>query len=578
MTWRCVWRTVSLWAMAAIMFPLGMRAADLGQAEQKTRAELVRAHLAAGEYGLATKLATQETDLALKGEMFQWIAEAQLRDGAVQAAAATLRNIPDQHVRGQAQGRLNQRQTMLQGGAAMADFGTLMQLIQQNTSGQWEDQDGVGGTMTPFPYGVRVAPERLLAHTQRISSPRSALQQLAKDYRRASVNEDLQVRVPLRVVSLRRLEEQVAERLAEGLPIPAAMHHLAGIVRLQYIFVNEAEQDILLAGPAEGWVYDDQGRAVGAESGSPCLSLDDFVVVWRTFWRGESDFGCSINTRAEGIRAVQEYVRQTQHRPLSAGAGVRLWVRQLQLKLGAQDVVFWGIPADSHAAQVLFAADYRMKLIGIDKLDAGKEIPSYFDLLAQQMPKNTPPMEALRWWLSLQVDAIEHTPDGSAWTWHGQTVRCLSENQMLTEHGEHLPTGQAEQTNRLFAENFTRHYDQLAQRDPVFAEARNIFDLALACALIQREKLAERAHFSDGVFGVQGAYRHEYYAVPREIDSVVNHRVYGGRDVVVQVAGGVRVAVNQAVQATPIVSKESSLFESAARTAHGDRWWWDVAP
>eukprot|EP00475_Leptophrys_vorax_P029332 TRINITY_DN42958_c5_g1_i2.p1 TRINITY_DN42958_c5_g1~~TRINITY_DN42958_c5_g1_i2.p1 ORF type:complete len:110 (-),score=6.07 TRINITY_DN42958_c5_g1_i2:34-336(-) len=69
---------------------------------------------------------------------------------------------------------------------------------------------------------------------------------------------------------------------------------------------------------------------------------------------------------------------------------------------------------------------------------------------------------------------------------------------------------------------------------------QNIFDLALVSALIQHEKLNEKAHWDLGVFTPRGDYATAHYAVPKEIDSVVNHRVYNGRDIVVQVAGGVR--------------------------------------
>ena len=64
----------------------------------------------------------------------------------------------------------------------------------------------------------------------------------------------------------------------------------------------------------------------------------------------------------------------------------------------------------------------------------------------------------------------------------------------------------------------------------------------LVAALIQHEGLEARAGWDRGVFAVNGAFRPASYHAPREVDTVVNHRVYNGRDVVVQVAGGVRSA------------------------------------
>jgi hypothetical protein len=559
-----------LWLMlASVAVYLGARPAEAAAPEQ-----LVAEHLAAGEFGAALEQAAQVADPQMQAELLQKVATAQQQAGAPAAAQATLRRIAPRQTRAQAQGQAARRQTQLAGGASMADFGTLMMLIQQNTSGEWEDQDGVGGTMTPFPTGVRVSPEGVLSRAT-AKDATGSLAAVAAQARKASLNDDMAQASALRVVSLARLEQEVAQRLADGLPVPQSMALFAGLTRVQYVFVDTEAQDLLLAGPAEGWQYQAPGQPVGLNSGRPILQLDDFVTVLRTFLRGEADFGCSINTREEGVRALQAYVQQSLARgPLSAGAGVRNWVNQLQKRLGRQDVVVWGVPADSRVARVIVEADYRMKLIGIDKLDAGQGIPSYFDLLPLNLQKNPPPMEALRWWLTMHYDAVYHSPDRTAFEIQGQSVKCLSENQLLTETGQHLPTGQAEATNRLFAQNFTHRYAELARRDLVFADTQNIFDLALVAALIRHERLEDRAGLDFGVFAPQGGYRPATYPVPREVDSVVNHRVYNGKDVVVQVAGGVRADL-LAVVKDEQVARESSTLTKVSLPA--GRWWWDVA-
>jgi hypothetical protein len=430
--------------------------------------------------------------------------------------------------------------------------------------------------MTPFQTGVRVSPEGVLSRvtTQDTTGNLSAL---AAQVRKASLNDDMAQISGLRVVSLKRLEAEVSQRLADGLPVPQSMALLGGLSRLQYVFVDENAHDILLAGPAEAWQYNAQGLPVGVSSGRPLLQLDDFVTVLRTFSRGEPDFGCSINTREEGVKALQDYAQQSLARgPLSAGGGVRNWVNMLQKKLGRQDVVVWGVPADSRVARIIVEADYRMKLIGIDKLDAGKSIPSYFDLLPLNLQKDPPAMEALRWWLAMKYDAVYHSPDRTAFEIQGPSVKCLSENQMLTAEGKHLPTGHAEPVNRLFASNFTSHYAELARRDLVFADMQNIFDLALAAALIRHERLEARSGIDMGVFAANAGYQPARYPVPREVDSVVNHRVYNGRDVVVQVAGGVRADVAAAVKDDQIARESTRLAKVATPELPAGRWWWDA--
>jgi hypothetical protein len=538
----------------------------------------VAEHLAAGEFGPALDQAAAVAHPQQQAELLQQVAAAQQQAGALSAAQVTLRQIAAPQTRARAQGQSAQQQAQLSGGGG-ADFQSLMQLIQENTSGEWEIVDGVGGTMTPFFTGVRVSPDGVL---NRAATPDTTgnLAALGAQVRKASLNEDMAQSSALRLVSLRRLEAEVAQRLADGLPVPESMSRLAGLSRVQYVFVDAAAHDVILGGPAEAWQYNAEGQPVGVTSGRPTLQLDDFVTVFRTFARGEADFGCSINTRDEGVKALQDYARQSQARgPISAGAGVRNWVNQLQRRLGRQDVVVWGVPGDSRVARVIVEADYRMKLIGIDKLDAGKSVPSYFDLLPLAMQKSPPAMEALRWWLQMKYDAVLHAPDRTVFEIQGPSVRCLSENQMLTEEGKHLPTGVAEPTNRLFAENFTNHYDELAKRDLAFADLRNVFDLALVAALIHHDRLDDQTQLA--AFSPTGGYRTTQYPVPREVDSVVNHRVYNGRDIVVQVAGGVRADLFAVVRDKEIARESATLAKVAPKASAPQlpvgRWWWDAA-
>lgn len=539
----------------------------------------VDAHLAAGEFGPALDAAKKVADPAQQANLVQKVAAAQQAAGEPVTAAATLQRISRTAPRGSGAGMVAGRGSF-GGGGTMADFQTLMNMIQQNTSGKWMLIDQEGGAMTEYPYGVRVSPNGLL-HRLTNEEQSGVLASLGMQARKADLNADVARRSDLRLVSLTRLERAVAQRLADGQPVPETMAQLAGLSQIKYVMVYPESHEIVIGGPAEEWQYNSQGQPVGTTSGRPTLQLDDLVTVLRTFARGDADFGCSINTRDAGVRALTDFVQKSQSRgPLSPNS-VRNWVTQLQQKLGRQDIEIWGVPTDSRVARVIVEADYRMKLIGIDKLKAGKEIPSYFDLLSATQPKNVQTMDALRWWLTMKYDAVSHSRDKTVFEIQGSSVLCQSENQFLTAEGKHVPTGQSEPTNRAFAQNFTANYDKLAARDPVFADMQNIFDLALVSALIQHEKLDDKAGWDLGVFTPRGDYATAHYAVPKEIDSVVNHRVYNGRDIVVQVAGGVRGDVMSVVK-DPKLTQESPRLGSVAQAAKAPelpagRWWWDAA-
>ena len=89
----------------------------------------------------------------------------------------------------------------------------------------------------------------------------------------------------------------------------------------------------------------------------------------------------------------------------------------------------------------------------------------------------------------MKYDSVLHSPSRDAFEIEGASVRCLSENELITAQGKRVETGRTEDTNRLFAANFTEHYAELAAHDNVFADLQNVFDLALVAALIQSEGL-----------------------------------------------------------------------------------------
>jgi hypothetical protein len=473
----------------------------------------------------------------------------------------------------------NNGQTLTGSGA---DFTSLINLIQTQTSEPWMEVDGEGGEMTQFEAGVRVDPKGVLSRVEK-RDVEGRLETLGIAARRADLNQDIARASEMRIVSLTRLEKEVSDRLARGEKVLESMKQLAGLSEVRYVFVDAAAKEILFAGPAAGWDFAANGNPVGRESGRPTLRLDDLVVVMRTFEpEGKQLFGCSIDPRQENLKAVKEFAEASQKQGSLAANQTRGWAKQIGELMGRQDVSVHGVPADSRVARVMVEADYRMKLIGVDKLDAGKDIPSYFDLLNKQPSLAKGGLEAMRWWLTLNTEEVLHSGDRNAFEIRGTSVRCQSENEFVTATGGRAATGQAEPINRQFAENFTRHYAGLAKSEPVFADLEGVFDLALVAAIIRHEGLDNRIGWDHGAFATGGEYQSAKYAPAKEVDTVVNHRVYNGKDIVVQAAGGVTVNTLATVS-NPETSHESAEIAAVANTAKADdklpegRWWWDVA-
>lgn len=551
----------------------------LAQAGDAARQNQVANHLQFGEFGRAIEVAKGAADPKDKADLLAMVADAQLRAGDASAAGGSIRQIPDVPSRQQA-GRQITNQQGLNGGVAL-DFQSLIQLIMEETSGGWE-QDGSGtGTITSNQQGVRVDPQGVLAKLSKEENS-GRLRDLGIKAREALLNEEISQVSNMRVISLTRLERSVAARLAEGKPAVESQKLMGGLTKVTNVFVYPDLGEVVLAGPAEGWRYNDEGLPVGVKSGRPVLQLDDFVDVLRAFStnNGPQIFTCSINPKAEGLKQLKDMVERSNARgPLAAGA-VTGWTKQLQAALGKQDIVYSGINSESRVARVIIEADYRMKLIGIGKSANEAKIPSIFDLMTVAEQKSSK-LDALRWWLTMKYDSIQHSRDGNSFEFVGSSVLCQSENQYLDSVGQQVQTGQTEGANRLFAENFTKRYDELAKYDLVFADLKNVFDLALVASLVHNQGAAKKAGWNYGVFAADGLYETARFEKPREVDSVVNHRVYRGRDIVVQVAGGVRadlglVINDQALFRESDKSTEVSEKATAKKELAPKRWWWDA--
>ena len=142
------------------------------------------------------------------------------------------------------------------------------------------------------------------------------------------------------------------------------MRYLAGLWRIRYVFYYPESKDIVLAGPAEGWVSDPAGRVVGITRGRPVVQLQDLVVALRAFPpSGDKTalIGCSIDPTHEGLAALQKFLRTNRPNPRDPEPFVEL----LRNSLGGELVSINGVSPKSHFAQVMVEADYRMKLIGI---------------------------------------------------------------------------------------------------------------------------------------------------------------------------------------------------------------------
>ncbi|MFO1001508.1 MAG: DUF1598 domain-containing protein [Planctomycetaceae bacterium] len=469
------------------------------------------------------------------------------------------------------------REKLEAGGGAQLDFDSLIQLIMEQTSppATWEEDGGDFGTITPFFQGVFFGtPSMACALTMTYDNSR--LLAAAELARTSNPNDDVQESSELRLVSLPRLEQHVKSLMAAGQPIPDDVACLAGLTEVQFLFVFPETQDVVIGGPAGAWKNADNQRSVSVSNGRPTLRFDDLVTLSRTFAPGGSGFFmCSIDPKPEQVKAVRDYAAKTE---LTSG-NVRKVTDKLEEMLGLQNVIVQGIPQDSRVASVIVEADYQMKLIGIGEREGAEGMKSYFDLVSRAERKGSA-MDALRWWMTVGYDSIHVSPDRQSFEFNGKEVQCQSENQLVASDGTRQATGKADNANTEFARLFTEHLPELSAQDVVFADLQNVFDLGLATALVHTMGLNRQVGWQPEVLGAAGSYSPAPVEVPAELMTAASSRVYGGREIVIQVAGGVRGDLRSVVKNPDNFEVSAEVVKKAIESnpvGQSGRWWWDAA-
>jgi hypothetical protein len=544
--------------------------------------ETFREQLAAGEFATALQAAQRAQDKHERDSMLAQLAQAQSASGDRQAAFTTLAHVEDDRVRNDVVQRTGRKQNATGGaGGNQADFDTLIELITTTVKPDSWDEVGGPGSVSEFPNGVYVDASGELS---RVLKPRESKElSIARlEALTADKNTDSKRASGLRKISLPRLEKHVQLRLARGLRPTEEMLHLAGLEKIQYVFVYPESGDLVLAGPACDWRIDAEGRAVSRATGRPTLHLDDFVIVLRHLTSSpDATFGCSIDPTAEGLARTKQFAEQSAATPLKPAAR-GAWLKKLRQQMGRQTITVNGIDPRTRAARVLVEADYRMKLVGMGLEDGTIDVPSYLNLIKVSPGQAPPPLDVLRWWFAMKYDAVTATESRDAYEIVGPGVQVMSENELLTALGKRVHTGASEALNAEFAHRFTTHFAALAKKYPVYADLQNIFDLALVASLIQSQDLAEQVGWHMLCFGDPEQYGVALGQAPQSVETVINHRVINGRHIIAGVSGGVSVSPGQYTQAQSIQTDTYGALkahrvhaEAKVKKLPVEAWWWD---
>jgi hypothetical protein len=388
---------------------------------------------------------------------------------------------------------------------------------------------------------------------------------------------DLRDHVPLRHVALSRLERQLAEAMAAGHGIPDEMQKLAGLTKIQYVFVypgDGAESgEIVIAGPAEPWMLDAVGRTVGVATGAPTLLLEDLAAALRCFAPGHPSnhaIGCSIDPTQEGLAALQDFMRRVGRvNPKSDVAGL---VSGMQQALGMQTVRVNGVSPATHFAQVMVEADYRMKLIGIGLEPPPVKMSTWVQLASSQ---SVAANALQRWYFMPEYQCVRVSEDDLAIELVGQGVKLVGADEVVLPDGRRMSADRANQASKLFTTAFTKKYPEIAARRPVYAQLRSLIDLAVVAAWLQEFDGYGKTGWGAETLRDEAAYPIETLQPVTQVETAIN-AVWRGPRLITPIGGGVTIQAATAVEPPNLLIDEQAEVAKAhaAVKLPADRWWW----
>ena len=372
-----------------------------------------------------------------------------------------------------------------------------------------------------------------------------------------------------RLVSLKNLKKIVLSSIAENKPLPEEVLFLGGLTRIENIFVYPERQDIVLSGPAEPWKIGTNGTVVGGKSGRPVLYFDDLLCAFKTVLDArKTGISVSIEPTKEGVVRLEQLLKQSGK---SVSANPRVLEPAMVEAFGPQQIKLDGLPADSHMARVILAADFRMKLYGMNLAKAPVAgLPSYLEMVSQQA--NLTQLQS-RWWMACDYSAIEHSQDRMAWKISGPGIKTLTEAEQVSADGSFKQSGKMDRLAKKWADLFTKKLDELATKDTVFGDLRNVMDMCIVAALIESQELQSLSHCDlSGLMGESGKVELAKFEVPTAIDPQCSF-IKTVQGWVVTASGGVMVDSWETVSHLKANDAVAGALELGATWKKDDRIW-----
>ncbi|MCM2370032.1 DUF1598 domain-containing protein [Aporhodopirellula aestuarii] len=486
-----------------------------------------------------------------------------------------------------------------QGGGSMADFDSLMTLIQQTVEpDSWEALGGVG-TMAPYPQGVMVDPRGLLKDYERPSGKKSdhataiagMLAPARPDVGRDVGNQD-DWRLPAqaRCVSMRRMMQALATRSllkqnrsqndGEGFVSSEspqadedleAFRAMAGLSRVTLVMVTS--DDLILAGPVAGFEEVD-GWEVDRATGLPPMSLVSMAVGLQAA-RSGVPYGCTIDPTPDGLRAAAALGQ----RIVSGEVPMGLAADSLAAALGRQNIIVFGTTPSHEVAYLMVEADRHMKRLALGSEPMPERVRNYLQLMSST-GDGTPPTDLLLrlWFTSRAIDLRATDVDGDKIIQiAGTPIRLSGENERAQLDGAR-GNRVIDDASLAFVDHFNQNWGGIRAKYPLYGALESVYTATAIAELWKRMAATSDHETLQRAVMYFAADQAEKLQPPTQVDSIaVLHRYRKGKKQhqVLMASGGVKIDSDELLPLRTMDYPGLKAYANLRDQRPTNRWWWN---
>ena len=115
----------------------------------------------------------------------------------------------------------------------------------------------------------------------------------------------------------------------------------------------------------------------------------------------------------------------------------------------------------------------------------------------------------------------------------------------------------------------TAHYDRLSERSRIFGQLRNLMDLCVIAAVIDKNNLEEKAGLDLSVLA-SDEIPFESFDAPKTVSTQCSF-TKKGKDFLITASGGVQIESWQVADKSQVDPRVAKTYEKASQA--GDTWW-----